>query len=1332
MSVTSGGVYLWIGGVGGDPNLAANWQFVSGTENAQQRPNLPGDAAIVSSGGFSLGSATLIDNTIYLRGGKVSLVNGGLLGPVSVLDLSGTPAVGDTITLTVTAPGSGASLTVSYTVTTNDLSSGNVLNNVAQNLLNQINSSNSAALETYTIANSQGNGQLVLGSFSGAALTVGAVISAGSGSTLAASTAIEYPAASVTDTGASAGTSSTFAVSGQVYNGGTIVADVSGGQFEITLTPALSSFFASNGSGGGVNSSATVAGDLINFNQITVTSGDTLTISAVGSTSYFDNFGTINVTGGGLIVDAPMANDSGVIEIGSGGTVTLDSTIGGRQGIAFAAATPNGVLVINSGAMNGSSFDPKIVGFAAGDTIDLAGVTSAAGDTLSYSGGTLTVTSGTTTLAEISLATGIYGSTSFSTTADGNGKLEILTTASNALWLGGTSTDWGTASNWNNSTVPATSAAAVVVDNGTVTTSAVTGATAYSVGSIELNVTSGFTLDVQDALTVKRGVLSLDTTNVSGSGASLTASTFHQVGAAAVLDLTAGAALNLTGTAGSGGNTAAALDGQTIINGATLDAGGGISGTVGGYIAIGVSSPTGNVLVENGGSVTATFTVLASSKIGGGTLTLQGSGTHWTDTADDPSAYASGTTSSTIPTGMIVGLGGVADPHAGGNSTHLNVLSGASLTDNGTVLIGLNANALYGGQGNVTVADSGVWTINSASPLLVGDGGGSGQLDVVNGGQVLLNGGNIYVDVSPVSGNGNGYINVSGTGAVISTTGGLYVGAAGNGGNAQFNVGSGGHVTVGSAVLGTPGSGGGANIQANGAGAVLDISGNLFMAGQDATLSDWTGSGGPGTGASIVIGNGGSATAGATTVVSGFTISGAGTIQGDIIDNGLIFAGTSGQALTLNGGNGGGVIVGSGVLVIDNGATLDLMNIAVGTGPGGNAPTVAFNSGATGTLELGLPGSMFGNIQNFTSADQIDLTGATPANLSFSYNNNVLAVSSGGAVFANLQIGSGYSNDIFNAVADGHGGAAVTFTNQPCYCRGTRVLTDQGEVAVEDLKIDDRLITVSGLARPIRWIGTRGYAGRFAARNTEVLPIHIKPGALADNVPVRDLYVSPLHALFIDGVLIPAQNLVNGGSIVKMKAVDSVEYFHLELESHDVILAEGVPAESYLDDHNRSMFQNVGDYRTLYPDAELVQPVYCAPRLEGGEVVTAIRTRLAARAVAMGFEVPGSVSVELVVGRNRALVRAGVGEVRLLAPVFHAPGDARPLGAQIRGVAVQKVAIDLADRRLTQGFYPIETDGASKLRWTNGEAVIELDPVGHNRWCEIEVAAMAEPMVANG
>jgi autotransporter-associated beta strand protein len=187
-----------------------------------------------------------------------------------------------------------------------------------------------------------------------------------------------------------------------------------------------------------------------------------------------------------------------------------------------------------------------------------------------------------------------------------------------------------------------------------------------------------------------------------------------------------------------------------------------------------------------------------------------------------------------------------------------------------------------------------------------------------------------------------------------------------------------------------------------------------------------------------------------------------------------------------------------------------------------------------------------------------------------------------------------------------------------CYCRGTLMLTDHGEVAVEDLRIGDRLVTLSGVARPIRWIGRRGYAGRFAAANPDVLPVLIRAGALDQDVPRRDLYVSPLHAMFLDSVLIPAMALVNDRSIVRVASVEQVEYFHLELDSHDVLLAEGAPAESFVDDESRGMFHNAAEYRTLYPDALWTPPRFCAPRVEDGEELEVVRRRLAARATATG------------------------------------------------------------------------------------------------------------------
>jgi autotransporter passenger strand-loop-strand repeat protein len=192
-------------------------------------------------------------------------------------------------------------------------------------------------------------------------------------------------------------------------------------------------------------------------------------------------------------------------------------------------------------------------------------------------------------------------------------------------------------------------------------------------------------------------------------------------------------------------------------------------------------------------------------------------------------------------------------------------------------------------------------------------------------------------------------------------------------------------------------------------------------------------------------------------------------------------------------------------------------------------------------------------------------------------------------------------------------GTRITLDGTPCYCRGTHIATATGESLVEDLRVGDQVRTAAGALRPIRWIGRRCYLGTFANGNPDVLPITLRAGALEDGVPARDLSVSPLHAMFLDGVLIPAAALVNGESITQAEAIDSVEYFHVELDSHDVILAEGAASETFVDDGSRSMFHNAADYTTRYPDAPLAPAVYCAPRIEHGPLLEAVRQRLADR-----------------------------------------------------------------------------------------------------------------------
>ncbi len=202
------------------------------------------------------------------------------------------------------------------------------------------------------------------------------------------------------------------------------------------------------------------------------------------------------------------------------------------------------------------------------------------------------------------------------------------------------------------------------------------------------------------------------------------------------------------------------------------------------------------------------------------------------------------------------------------------------------------------------------------------------------------------------------------------------------------------------------------------------------------------------------------------------------------------------------------------------------------------------------------------------------------------------------------------SDDSTYTVASGTALTAEPADGNACYCGGTLILTVCGEVAVEDLAIGDTAVTWDGKRRPVKWIGRRSYAGRFLAANPNVQPIRFRAGSLGGSVPRRDLLVSPQHAMFLDGVLIPARCLVNGSTIVRDR-VERVDYFHVELDSHDVLLAEGAPSESFLDDDSRGMFHNAAEYAALYPDAPAPSG-FCAPRVESGRQLEAIRQRLVA------------------------------------------------------------------------------------------------------------------------
>jgi len=198
------------------------------------------------------------------------------------------------------------------------------------------------------------------------------------------------------------------------------------------------------------------------------------------------------------------------------------------------------------------------------------------------------------------------------------------------------------------------------------------------------------------------------------------------------------------------------------------------------------------------------------------------------------------------------------------------------------------------------------------------------------------------------------------------------------------------------------------------------------------------------------------------------------------------------------------------------------------------------------------------------------------------------------------------------------------FSSNPCYCRGTLIETVQGEKRIEDLKIGDQVMTKSGWTRPIKWIGRRSYPGRFVMGRKDILPICIKAGALDDKIPKRNLWLSPRHAMYLEGVLIEAKDLVNGVSIVQAEHVDEVEYFHIELETHDVIVAEGAWSETFIDDDSRFMFHNAHEYRELYATAATTAAPYFAPRLQDGYEVDAIRRHIVRRAGQVPEQTPES------------------------------------------------------------------------------------------------------------
>ncbi|KMW57531.1 hypothetical protein AIOL_002496 [Candidatus Rhodobacter oscarellae] len=165
-----------------------------------------------------------------------------------------------------------------------------------------------------------------------------------------------------------------------------------------------------------------------------------------------------------------------------------------------------------------------------------------------------------------------------------------------------------------------------------------------------------------------------------------------------------------------------------------------------------------------------------------------------------------------------------------------------------------------------------------------------------------------------------------------------------------------------------------------------------------------------------------------------------------------------------------------------------------------------------------------------------------------------------------------------------------------CFAEGTLIETSDGSMPVEALEIGDMLRTADGGETRVLWVGHQSIFPLFAGEKDQ--PVRIRAGALGANLPAEDLIVTADHALMLDGYLVNASALVNHETIdfVSADEMPMLRVYHVETEAHEVILANGCPAESYLPMQDRASFANYQEYLDLYGADRLVHEMK-APRI---------------------------------------------------------------------------------------------------------------------------------------
>jgi Hint domain len=175
------------------------------------------------------------------------------------------------------------------------------------------------------------------------------------------------------------------------------------------------------------------------------------------------------------------------------------------------------------------------------------------------------------------------------------------------------------------------------------------------------------------------------------------------------------------------------------------------------------------------------------------------------------------------------------------------------------------------------------------------------------------------------------------------------------------------------------------------------------------------------------------------------------------------------------------------------------------------------------------------------------------------------------------------------------------------------ITTPNGPRKIEELSVGNLVTTIDGSARPIQFVSVNSYKKSDPTRAwvPDARPVLVRKSAISENVPNRDLYLTQYHSLYLDGVLIPVGDLINGSTIVVDPAehLSELDYFHIKLESHDVVLAEGAPCETLLTVNENA--KNFADYYRAYGFPMEEQPYAPIHSFNGGRSEIGSRLRSA-------------------------------------------------------------------------------------------------------------------------